>query len=988
MNNTFNQFDQFEVPVSKNKCVFDFVQGSENLASPGKHSYWYIRSKIYSDSTIIPTSGFAAVKPIIFGKPILNMSTTPQVIKNIYSSVNRAIGSAGANYYEFTSTYPLGLDNIGENSIPIIQEDALISLTDPATSKIGFRAGYLEISFKTTKQNSILLYGSGTFEYNSTNGIEKIYAIPTTVAISGSNYSSDSENPTSKELSLNIKNGKLNLTYTDDYGINQTYFEVNGNQTVADGQWHHVIVNFVRPGLVKDHVSKFTEKNIEFWIDGKLDKRTSEYINDQQIIFPEIQWAAANPSILFNDQFNKRFKDSFNYTEDSYAAYASSTKFKDGFWSDEAIATAFNGSIRTIATGTIIPLNQFEITERFKFWNYDERPFRDSMTSSVVMPVPTVSVNKKRALKLFWNNVDKKDGIELDNNYIVNNYSVTHKNNNSSTETYNLDLAKKKTLTTLTNVKVAIKNNVLIWGPGNVNPRNIRGATTIVQQDPNQITGTTGFVGSLNNLTFSGVELNSGDRILLTNQIDYSENGIWIFNGKSSSLTRPNTEDSPAKIANGLVYVEEGYEAQTYWVLDANVNSFTEKQTWKKLEEKPTETIHSQPVLGNRWSGANGVARFIDLQNDVNIGQYDLIVFMNYPQTFEEIKNSFNNDSTVRDKYNSFIKSLKTVVAQGASLYVSSPLLAADLGIIRSFETVDQLLETSDAQSAAINPFEVGEPATKYFDTHRNNQYHLATPVAGLTNKATYVLTDFINYVPDNPNEFSEYHAKYSNKTTGLLEGNEFIIPGTALLNVANNKNIPGDRQNYRGTDPLRVVNPNDILAGTTVTKLANTYYNGSTAVSNPYDDYVTTIVVHNNQMIAGEPITGKIFVNFVEDGYTFSRQDYNKATIQVVPTPDVNETTATRGFQYSTKRLNRLPQRTNVRELTELGQTTPTNGGGGPLIQAQTNASNGIIRSQSDKNNIDYQSDLYPRESEEIYPLQEIPVLSMTYLGLLWLAE
>jgi hypothetical protein len=989
MNNTFNQFDQFEVPVSKNRCVFDFVQGSQNLVrtdivtsggtatakgnvAPFPHSFWYIRSKIYSDSATTTTTA----KPIIFGKPI---------VSNIYSEYSF---NSSNSTTQLTSTYPLGLDNSGQEQVPIIQEDALISLIDPTTTKVGFRAGYLEISFKTTKQNSILLYGSGLYEYNSANAIEKNYPTPTTVAVSGSNYSSDDEEPVSKELSVNIKNGKLNLTYTDDYGTNQTYFEVNGNQTVADGQWHHVIVNFVRPGLVKDHVSKFTEKNIEFWIDGKLDKRTSDYINDKQIIFPEVQWAAANPSILFNDQVNNRFKDSFNYNKDSYRANLLSPNVYNGFWSDEAVATAFNGSIRTIATGTIIPLNQFEIKERFKFWNYDELPFKDAMTSAVTMPVPAVSVNKKRALKLFWNNVDKKDGIELDNNYIVNHYSVTHQNNNSSTETYNLDLAKKKTSKQLTNVKVAVKDNVLIWGPGNVNPRNIKGATGIVQQDPNQISGTTGFTGSLNNLTFSGVELNSGDRILLTNQIDYSENGIWIFNGKSSSLTRPNTEDSPAKIADGIVYVAEGYEAQTYWMLESNVNSFTEKQIWKKLEEKPTETVFTQPILANRWSDNNGVARFIDLQNDVNVGQYDLIVFMNYPQTFEEIKNSFNNDSTVKDKYNSFIKSLKTVVAQGASLYVSSPLLAADLGIIRSFESVDQLLQTSDAQSAAINPFEVGEPATKYFDTHRNNQYHLATEVAGLTNKPTYVLTDFINYVPDNPNEFSEYHAKYSNKTTGLLENNEFIIPGTALLNVANNTNIPGNRQNYRGTDPLRVVNPNDVLAGTTVTKLANTYYNGSTAVFNPYDDYVTTIVVHNNQQIAGEPITGKIFVNFVEDGYTFSRQDYNKATIQVVPTPDANETTATRGFQYSTKRLNRLPQRTNVRALTELGQTTPTNGGGGPLIQAQTNASNGIIRSQSDKNNIDYQSDLYPRESEEIYALQEIPVLSMTYLGLLWLAE
>jgi hypothetical protein len=128
--------------------------------------------------------------------------------------------------------------------------------------------------------------------------------------------------------------------------------------------------------------------------------------------------------------------------------------------------------------------------------------------------------------------------------------------------------------------------------------------------------------------------------------------------------------------------------------------------------------------------------------------------------------------------------------------------------------------------------------------------------------------------------------------------------------------------------------------------------------------------------------------VNCVEDGYTFSREEYNKAVIQVVPTPDSNETTATRQWQYSTSRLDRKPRQINVRELTKFGQTTPSNGGGGPFIQAPSNSSNGIIRSQSDSGNINYQSDLYPETSEEIYTTQVIPVLSMTWLGLQWLAE
>ncbi|NBQ17811.1 hypothetical protein EBU24_05845, partial [bacterium] len=292
-----------------------------------------------------------------------------------------------------------------------------------------------------------------------------------------------------------------------------------------------------------------------------------------------------------------------------------------------------------------------------------------------------------------------------------------------------------------------------------------------------------------------------------------------------------------------------------------------------------------------------------------------------------------------------------------------------------------------DAAAASLSPFELTEPAERYFDTHRNNKYNVATTISGLTNKETYLLTDFINFTPETQYDFDQYHAKYSYRQFGLQQGNEFIIPGTALRKITENESLPGYKDNQLGTKPLMAVEPYNILTGTVVTKLANNYYNGSTITANPYDDYATTIVVYNGQLLGGTPINGKIFVNCIEDGYTFSREEYNKAKIQVLPETDTNETIATRAWQYSTTRLDRKPQTINVSGLTVLGQTTPTNGGGGAFIQAPTNSSNGIIRSQTDKENIDYKSDLYPTEEEEIYPLQEIPVLSMTWLGLQWLA-
>jgi hypothetical protein len=651
-------------------------------------------------------------------------------------------------------------------------------------------------------------------------------------------------------------------------------------------------------------------------------------------------------------------------------------------------------------------------------WKGFNKKSADIFLATSTIVEPTVTSNKKKALKLYWNNLineNAKDGLELDSNFDVKSYSVTHKVLNSITEVNNLDLAGTQKLNKLSDVRVAITENMFLWGPGKdlilnrseVTNQTVAGKT--VQSNPNNMSEYDSLLTALDgssiapdydaivldkiytNLVISGIYLQKDDRILLTNQINKKDNGVYIFNGLDSALTRASDAVSQDKLNNAVVYVVDGYYKDTTWMQTNNMTSLNDYQVWNEIEKYPTEeTISSQPIFGSRWKDSYGVERFIDFENDIAINNYDVIVFMNYPETNEQISENFINftENEIKQKYENFIKSLTNVVAQGASLYVSSPRLAQDLKIVKTFTNVSQYLETSDAASVSLSPFEQGESPERYFDTHRNNKYSLATEIAGLTNRQTYILTDFINYIPDNTYDYEQYHAQYSYRPLGLQEGNEFIIPGLALRSITQNKNLPGFKNNQRGTKDILAVAPQDVLSGTVVTELANTYYESGSIVNNPYDDYATTIIVHNNQSLNGQPITGKIFVNCVEDGYTFSREEYNKATIQVLPTTDTNETIATRAWQYSTTRLNRVSDKSNIKEVTEFGQTTPTNGGGGPLIQAPTNASNGIIRSETDRNNIDFQSDLYTKESEEIYPLQEIPVLSMTYLGLQWLAE
>lgn len=1013
--NTPRQLDEFEAKgskVLKTRYIFDF---STPIDFPWSSTQQYFLNLVPNGDSFNFYKG--------------NPRHAQMLVKNKRPSYDQNIvGNL------ITSTQP---DISSERIVPYWDENCMMYLdagieigyggTDLTENLIkSFRSGYVEFTFKTNKSNCILGMGSAKkSDYGSAAILDAPRAERTRdlsnqagiKVLDGNNAYLTGDYTDVDTMYINLKNGKLELFYQNELGNTKKEFTINGVTNLADDQWHHVVINFNKPGTLINHGTKTNKKFIEFWVDGKLEKKYDEYINDNQVYFPIIEWLMMDP--LLASQIDGEVWESFD-TFDNYDTWNYTFLGQNEFniilnraFNDIAKTTAFRGSFNHFISGINYPLNKFEIQERYRLFRFFDKPAVDLFTASAKIVEPTVSVNKKRALKLFWNNLinDKaKNGIELDNNYIIDSYSVTHKMLNSSTEVNNIDLASSSTLTFLKDVRAVFKDHVNLFGPAKQNlynrsevwnagigeqiQLNLGGAfdslaaiDTAMVPDINPLFSTY----SVKNLPFSGLTLQDNDRILLTNQMNKKDNGVYIFNGTNETLTRADDAFSPNQLKNAVVRVVDGYYKDTSWILTNQISSLSDNQEWIELEYHPSsETLKTQPIFTSRWANANGTERFIDLEQDINISKYDLITFMNYPESNQEVNENFINLQLpeIKVNYRNFIKSLQNVTANGASLYVSSPKLAEDLGIVKKFTFVDQVVESSDAQAAAISPFEISEPADRYFDTHRNNKYELATPITGLTNKETYILTDFINYNPDNNYDYEQYHAKYSYRQLGLQEGNEFIIPGLALRKITLNENLPGFTQNQKRIEALAVVAPSDIIAGTVVTKLANTYYSGSTVVNNPYDDYASTIIVHNNQVLAGQPTTGKIFVNCVEDAYTFSREEYNKAVIQVIPTGDTNESVATRAWQYSTSRLDRAPQRINIAELTEFGQTTPTNGGGGPLIQAPTNSSSGIIRSENDRGNNDYQSDLYPKETEERYTTQEIPTLSMTWLGLEWLSE
>lgn len=82
--------------------------------------------------------------------------------------------------------------------------------------------------------------------------------------------------------------------------------------------------------------------------------------------------------------------------------------------------------------------------------------------------------------------------------------------------------------------------------------------------------------------TLDGVTLSNGDRVLLKNQSTASQNGLWVFNGGGSALTR--TDDTIN--ANTFVFVEEGStQADTAWMVttDGAITIGTTSITWAQF---------------------------------------------------------------------------------------------------------------------------------------------------------------------------------------------------------------------------------------------------------------------------------------------------------------------------------------------------------------------------------------------------------------------
>jgi len=272
--------------------------------------------------------------------------------------------------------------------------------------------------------------------------------------------------------------------------------------------------------------------------------------------------------------------------------------------------------------------------------------------------------------------------------------------------------------------------------------------------------------------------------------------------------------------------------------------------------------------------------RYVDLMNDINIEDFDMICFRNYPDQGSEMDSFKRNESVdnyfgIKENtlFESFLKSLRAAVDTGISLYISNPMLAVDLGIVDRIEEItdldDKNIVTEDdglgdpyayqrVTTYPVNGFagDIGDLDYGYlYDTYKNNRHRVVNTVTGLTDEPGYILTEKAYFESIDARRFAEPNREWSHvvyKPSGLTIGDEFI---------------------FNSMPKIQAVPLANVKAGKAITTFGNKTWTGVNEINNPYANYATTIAVQPGDILNGTQCGGKIFVNFVEPPSTMSEE-------------------------------------------------------------------------------------------------------------------
>lgn len=264
--------------------------------------------------------------------------------------------------------------------------------------------------------------------------------------------------------------------------------------------------------------------------------------------------------------------------------------------------------------------------------------------------------------------------------------------------------------------------------------------------------------------------------------------------------------------------------------------------------------------------------RYIDVLNDIDLSQFDVILFRNFPDDSREIdaysKNEFSDSyfgTVEKELYEEFIVNLRKAVDTGISLHVSNRQLAIDLGIVDRIEPVENLIdvigEGSDPHAPTIVPDDaavlVPQAGTyfKWADTFWNNKFRVRNTLEGLTDTPQQIITEIAFWQNDGLRDFSgtdRHFEKAVARPNGLQIGDEMLSRDIGVNGL-------GKLPRFLGV-PIA-----NVKAGIPITTFGQKYWRGNEELDNPYKDYVTTIAVRPGDVLNGTQCGGKIFVNLAE---------------------------------------------------------------------------------------------------------------------------
>jgi hypothetical protein len=266
--------------------------------------------------------------------------------------------------------------------------------------------------------------------------------------------------------------------------------------------------------------------------------------------------------------------------------------------------------------------------------------------------------------------------------------------------------------------------------------------------------------------------------------------------------------------------------------------------------------------------------RYIDVLNDIDLSQFDMIIFRNYPNQSRE-QDAYSKSEIYdqyfggqeKELYEKFLKSLRSAVDTGISLFINDYQLAIDFGIIDRVEPVPLLIDDLGLQSDPHAPTVVPTAAASlpvtpgtYFrwdDTFWNNKHRIVTTFEGITNtKKIAFWADTALHQNDGLRKFEGTDREFDavvHRPNGFQIGDEILIPGQRKAGTLAQGSL------WQGV-PLSAVK-----AGTVISTFSQNYWRGNESVPNPYRNYATFIAVKPGDSVNGRQIGGKVIVSLVE---------------------------------------------------------------------------------------------------------------------------